>query len=231
MGNILTPIKIKDNRIYIHPEFSKHERIKKIEHLTKATFSSAQIYPSIEERMKGIKVPILKNMMSKISDVKKFKKEITSKRSKDHSSIITSNTSERSLDHSSVLAEIDKLKKYVKHEIKQKKLLINLLRDHQISNLKSIAFLQKLKIDLEYEIEKLKIEMNKEPSYLFQCKKRIIELLNQMKKNQIKLQTKINENTNINNMKKLNQYQLKLLEKKDKSLIKNKNIVSSLLKK
>ena len=32
--------------------------------------------------------------------------EITSERSKDHSSIITSNTSERSKDHSSVLAEI-----------------------------------------------------------------------------------------------------------------------------
>lgn len=199
MGNINPSL--EDNRIYIHPEFNKRERGKKIEHLTKATFSSAQIYPSIEERMKGIKVPILKNMMSKISDVKKLKKEI------------------------------DKLKKYIIHEIKQKKLLINLLRDHQISNLKSIAFLQKLKIDLEYEIEKLKIEMNKEPSYSFRCKKRIIELLNQMKKNQIKLQTKINENTNINNIKKLNQYQLKLLEKKDKSLTNNKNRVLSLLKK
>ena len=32
--------------------------------------------------------------------------EITSKRSNDHSSVITSNTSERSKDHSSVLAEI-----------------------------------------------------------------------------------------------------------------------------
>ena len=35
--------------------------------------------------------------------------EITSKRSNDHSSVITSNTSERSKDHSEVLAEINSI--------------------------------------------------------------------------------------------------------------------------
>ncbi len=119
--------------------------------MTRSTFKSFEPRPSIEKRMKGINVPIFKNMMSKISDLNKLRKEI------------------------------DKLKKYIKHEIKQKRLLVNLLRDQQISNLRSIAFLQKLKIDLEYEIEKLKIEMNKEPAFSTQCKNKIIEILKQMK--------------------------------------------------
>ena len=51
------------------------------------------------------KQKILKQIIDDFIEYLK-KIEITSERSKDHSSVITSNTSERSKDHSSVLAEI-----------------------------------------------------------------------------------------------------------------------------